>query len=67
MACELVARDPARANLVARLPGTGGGPSLMLLGHTDVVPAVAADWTRTTRSVAILTRRATSGGAARST
>ena len=46
VACELVARDPARANLVARLPGTGGGPSLMLLGHTDVVPAVAEDWTR---------------------
>ena len=46
VACELVARDPARANLVARLPGTGGGPSLMLLGHTDVVPAVAEDWSR---------------------
>lgn len=44
--CELVARDPGRANLVARLPGTGEGPSLALLGHTDVVPAGrAADWT----------------------
>ncbi len=41
--CELVARDPARANVVARLPG-GGGPSLMLLGHTDVVPADADQW-----------------------
>ena len=41
---ELVARDPARANVVARLPGTGDGPSLMLLGHTDVVPAEAGDW-----------------------
>ena len=36
--CELVARDPDRANLVARIPGKGTGPSLALLGHTDVVP-----------------------------
>ena len=42
--CELVARDPDRANLVARIPGTGEGPSLALLGHTDVVPADAEDW-----------------------
>jgi acetylornithine deacetylase/succinyl-diaminopimelate desuccinylase-like protein len=45
VACELVARDPDRANLVARIPGSGSGPSLMLLGHTDVVPAEAGDWT----------------------
>lgn len=44
VACELVARDPDRANVIARLPGTGGGPSLALCGHTDVVPAHAADW-----------------------
>ncbi len=43
--CELVARDPERANLVARLRGTGDGPSLCFLGHTDVVPADASDWT----------------------
>jgi acetylornithine deacetylase/succinyl-diaminopimelate desuccinylase-like protein len=44
--CELVARDPDRANLVARIPGTGDGPSLCFLGHTDVVPAPdAEDWT----------------------
>lgn len=42
--CEIVARDPARANLVARLRGSGDGPSLMLLGHTDVVPAEPASW-----------------------
>jgi acetylornithine deacetylase/succinyl-diaminopimelate desuccinylase-like protein len=43
--CELVARHPARANLVARLPGRRpGSPSLMLLGHTDVVPADATQW-----------------------
>jgi len=39
-----VARDPDRANLIARIPGTGEGPSLALLGHTDVVPADAEDW-----------------------
>ena len=44
VACELVAKDPDRANLVARIPGTGEGPSLALLGHTDVVPADAQDW-----------------------
>jgi acetylornithine deacetylase/succinyl-diaminopimelate desuccinylase-like protein len=44
--CELVARDPTRANLVARLRGTRGHPSLMLLGHTDVVPAEPALWRR---------------------
>ena len=42
--CELVARDPDRANLIARIPGTGDGPSLALLGHTDVVPADPAGW-----------------------
>jgi acetylornithine deacetylase/succinyl-diaminopimelate desuccinylase-like protein len=44
VACELVARDPDRANLIARIPGRGEGPSLALLGHTDVVPAAAEDW-----------------------
>lgn len=42
--CELVARDPRRANLVARLPGSEGAPSLAFVGHTDVVPADARDW-----------------------
>lgn len=32
-----VERTEARA-VTARLPGTGGGPTLLLLGHTDVVP-----------------------------
>ena len=43
--CEIVARDPLRANLVARLPGSGTGPSMALVGHTDVVPCDAWDWT----------------------
>jgi acetylornithine deacetylase/succinyl-diaminopimelate desuccinylase-like protein len=41
---ELYARVPDRANLVARLPGRGDGPSLLLLSHTDTVVAHAADW-----------------------
>src|SRR5215213_9880631 len=44
--CELVAKDPDRANLVAKIPGSGDGPSLALVGHTDVVPAEARDWRR---------------------
>ncbi|HZT53487.1 MAG TPA: M20/M25/M40 family metallo-hydrolase [Gaiellaceae bacterium] len=42
--CELLARVPERANLVARLPG-GSGPSLLFLSHTDVVLADSAEWT----------------------
>jgi acetylornithine deacetylase/succinyl-diaminopimelate desuccinylase-like protein len=37
-------RVPERGNLVARLRGTGDGPSLMLLGHTDVVLADRSEW-----------------------
>jgi acetylornithine deacetylase/succinyl-diaminopimelate desuccinylase-like protein len=35
---------PERANLVARLPGRGAGPSLLLLSHTDTVVADPAEW-----------------------
>jgi len=42
--CELIARSPERANLVTRIKGTGGGPSLLLLGHTDVVLADPNEW-----------------------
>jgi acetylornithine deacetylase/succinyl-diaminopimelate desuccinylase-like protein len=45
VACELYARDPARANLVARIPGSGDGPRLLLLSHTDTVLADPAEWT----------------------
>jgi acetylornithine deacetylase/succinyl-diaminopimelate desuccinylase-like protein len=44
VACELYARVPERANLVARLAGRGDGPSLLFLSHTDVVLADAAEW-----------------------
>jgi len=43
--CELLARESGRANLVARLPGSGGGPSLLFLSHTDTVLADPAEWT----------------------
>jgi len=45
--CELVAREEHRANVVARVPGTetGTAPSLAFVGHTDVVPVDARDWT----------------------
>jgi acetylornithine deacetylase/succinyl-diaminopimelate desuccinylase-like protein len=42
---ELYARVPERANLVARIPGRGDGPTLLFLSHTDVVLADAAEWT----------------------
>jgi acetylornithine deacetylase/succinyl-diaminopimelate desuccinylase-like protein len=42
---ELYAREPHRANLVARITG-GDGPSLGLLSHTDTVLADPAEWDR---------------------
>jgi acetylornithine deacetylase/succinyl-diaminopimelate desuccinylase-like protein len=42
--CETYARVPERANIVARIPGRGDGPSLLFLGHTDVVLADAGEW-----------------------
>ena len=44
VACELYARVPERANLVARIPGRGDGPSLLLLSHTDTVLADPDEW-----------------------
>ena len=42
---ELMGPDPARLNLVSRIEGTGDGPSIMFMAHTDVVPAPVANWT----------------------
>jgi acetylornithine deacetylase/succinyl-diaminopimelate desuccinylase-like protein len=30
--------EPARPNVAARLPGSGGGPTLLLNGHVDTIP-----------------------------
>jgi acetylornithine deacetylase/succinyl-diaminopimelate desuccinylase-like protein len=42
---RIVARDPERPNLVARLPGRGQSPPLLLQGHVDVVPVADQRWT----------------------
>jgi len=44
IASTLVGETPQRQNLVARLDGARPGPTLTLMGHTDVVPADAAEW-----------------------
>src|SRR5919109_462937 len=44
VSCELYAKIPERANLVARIPGRGDGPKLLFLSHTDVVLADPAEW-----------------------
>lgn len=35
---EILESAPTRGNLIARLPGQGGGPSLLFMSHLDVVP-----------------------------
>jgi acetylornithine deacetylase/succinyl-diaminopimelate desuccinylase-like protein len=47
LGCEvrILARDPARPNLIARLPGRGVSAPLLLQGHVDVVPA-RGEWRR---------------------
>ena len=42
--CELLAAEPGRPNLVARLAGESAGPTLCLLGHVDTVPADPSEW-----------------------
>ena len=36
---KILARDPERPSLVARLSGTGSAPGFLMQGHLDVVPA----------------------------
>jgi len=42
---KLLALEPARANLVARLPGNGSARPIAILGHTDVVGVERSGWT----------------------
>jgi acetylornithine deacetylase/succinyl-diaminopimelate desuccinylase-like protein len=42
---RLLSRDPARPSLVARVPGRGAAPPLLLYGHVDVVSTAGQDWT----------------------
>jgi len=45
IAGEILAPEPGRGSFYARLTSRGGGPKLMLLSHTDVVPvADPARW-----------------------
>lgn len=42
---EIVAAEPGRPNLVARLRGEGAAAPLLLYGHVDVVGARSGEWT----------------------
>jgi acetylornithine deacetylase/succinyl-diaminopimelate desuccinylase-like protein len=42
---QIVAKDPERPNLIARLRGEGRATALLLQGHVDVVPAQGS-WSR---------------------
>jgi acetylornithine deacetylase/succinyl-diaminopimelate desuccinylase-like protein len=42
----ILAKDPTRPNLIARLPGRGEAPPFLMQGHVDVVPTTDQQWTR---------------------
>ena len=41
----MFAKDPSRANIVARIKGNGKKRPILILGHTDVVTVDPAKWT----------------------
>jgi acetylornithine deacetylase/succinyl-diaminopimelate desuccinylase-like protein len=41
---RVLAKDPAKPNIVARLKGRGEAPPLLLHGHVDVVPVTGQKW-----------------------
>ena len=41
----LVAKDPARPNLIARIKGNGSKKPLLIMGHSDTVKVDLAKWT----------------------
>jgi acetylornithine deacetylase/succinyl-diaminopimelate desuccinylase-like protein len=43
---QIVAKDGTRPNLIARVPGDGEAPPLLLYGHVDVVQTAGQQWTR---------------------
>lgn len=43
IACERAEGEPGKTNLIARIKGTRPGPTLLLNGHIDVVPAGQRD------------------------
>jgi acetylornithine deacetylase/succinyl-diaminopimelate desuccinylase-like protein len=42
--CELAGSDPQRYNFIARLKGSGKGRPLLLIAHSDTVPAERSQW-----------------------
>jgi acetylornithine deacetylase/succinyl-diaminopimelate desuccinylase-like protein len=44
IACETLGGNPARLNFVARLRGSGKARPLLLMAHSDVVPADPSGW-----------------------
>ncbi|MFQ6080521.1 MAG: M20/M25/M40 family metallo-hydrolase [Candidatus Bathyarchaeia archaeon] len=42
--CEVVESSEGRGNVITRIKGEGGKPSLLLLSHLDVVPAAPEEW-----------------------
>lgn len=42
--CELLGADPKRMNFVARVKGSGKNRPLLLMAHSDVVPADRGQW-----------------------
>lgn len=42
----VIGATPTRPNLIARIPGRGTAPPLLLQGHVDVVPVVDQRWAR---------------------
>lgn len=46
IACELLGDDPKRMNFVARLTGNGNKRPLLLMAHSDVVPAEPRQWSQ---------------------
>jgi acetylornithine deacetylase/succinyl-diaminopimelate desuccinylase-like protein len=45
ISCDLIGNDAKRENFVARLKGSGRGRPLLLVAHSDVVPAERKEWT----------------------
>src|SRR5580704_10418388 len=41
----IAAKDPARANVIARLKGNGSKKPLLIMGHSDEVRVDASKWT----------------------
>jgi acetylornithine deacetylase/succinyl-diaminopimelate desuccinylase-like protein len=61
--CEVFEAAPGRGNLIARLPGRGGEPAIVLNSHIDVVAAGSEKWKRPPFAAAILGGRIYGRGA----